>query len=1134
MPLHNDEEWVAKALESCISQSMRSIEVVCVDDGSTDATCAVVEEYQRRDPRIILIKQGMNRSAFQARRRGIEAASGAYILFLDGDDELAPDAARTALERARAEAADVVGFGVDVVMPDGSTGGGFETSLQPRYRDLAGTEIISSIFPAGRTAQGHLWCNLYTRELLQAAYAGFPADLMLPRANDIPITFLALAMAKKYVSTPKHLYRYFFRRGRSGQRVDHLDTFRFYLGAVDSIESIEESVHRVGRDSDDATALLASYRSARLSIIGNVLKYCVKDVAQEIQADCLALLEERVGEADVIRASADFCPDALALFAHRAEVPAMPRHVKGVLIATNDMTTGGLQGVIAAQARYFDEQGLSVTIAVHRLEGVVHDLPASVRLVELVGTTRADRLADWLEICRSDSVDIVIDHHVLYNDNWPYYALTAGTIGVPTIGWLHNFALRTVYDFSTRGALLRNYLPLLRTVVVLSAEDVSYWKLLGIHRVVWLPNPPSPLLTKLGPLAHPKSASSATINLVWWGRLQQHTKQVRDLIALAEQLRRIGVDFHLTIIGPDTNDLSAEDLMRDAVNRGVADAVSLPGALHGQDLLDALGDAQLFVSTSVIEGNPLTIVEAQAMGLPVAMYELPWVESIKENGGVISVPQGAVSDLAEVIAKIHQDTHLYAQLSAASIAAADRVRSVDLNTLYSQLLGDNLPAEYSPEPSLADASLLLSWMTYYSERNVRVQTRATRRLSARLHADLEATRRSFTFRVGRVVAYLPRQLMRLARLRPTHPSTAAPTASDADRLPGTAAPVSAIGPDLPVSAPSEDASRASTRFKLSLASRKSPAQTPNTHEHGVARIHREVISGHAELHDRLTRIETMLEANTIRTDDAVLAVEGLAQNPESASASEARILAELAEMGDTVNTSSDRTRATLRTTQEAVWGSVFHDTVEGSEWFTDRALSPGRWAVGYPFLYVMYRVLDEAKPTSILEIGLGQSTKVSAQYVKHSEGVDHVVVEHDEDWITSFSANYALPAGTRVLQLDLSAVEMGERPSSVTRYADFKPALGGSKYDLILIDGPFGDRSAEFSRVDVLDLIPESLAERFVIVLDDYNRPGEQQTAQEITKALSAAGIEHETATYTGEKVLWVATSADLKFFTTL
>ena len=102
-----------------------------------------------------------------------------------------------------------------------------------------------------------------------------------------------------------------------------------------------------------------------------------------------------------------------------------------------------------------------------------------------------------------------------------------------------------------------------------------------------------------------------------------------------------------------------------------------------------------------------------------------------------------------------------------------------------------------------------------------------------------------------------------------------------------------------------------------------------------------------------------------------------------------------------------------RSAREAVWAQVFHDTVTESTWFTRQALSPGRWAAGYPFLYVLYRILDEARPTFILELGLGQSTKLTAQYAASNPASQHIVVEHDPEWIAAFEANFALGSAPR-------------------------------------------------------------------------------------------------------------------------
>lgn len=254
----------------------------------------------------------------------------------------------------------------------------------------------------------------------------------------------------------------------------------------------------------------------------------------------------------------------------------------------------------------------------------------------------------------------------------------------------------------------------------------------------------------------------------------------------------------------------------------------------------------------------------------------------------------------------------------------------------------------------------------------------------------------------------------------------------------------------------------------------------------------------------------------------------------TAQAQEARhreLLHEIAGLTARVDALSRGTRAAQRAAKEAVWGRVFADTTAQSSWFTDTALSPGRWAVGYPFLYALYRVLDESRPSSILELGLGQSSKLTGQYAGSREGVRHVVVEHDPDWIAAFGRNYALPPATRLERLDLAGGDAEGR--EVLHYDGFAAAVGDSRYDLILIDGPFGS-GAERSRLDVLDLIPGGLAESFVILLDDYQRPGERFAAEAIADALTGAGIEHVTSSYSGDKEIWMAASPDMRFFTTM
>lgn len=138
IPVYNDEDSIGATLDSCLAQSLAEIEVICVDDASTDGTTEVIESYRARDSRIRLIRQGRNLSAFQARRAGILAAQADHVLFLDGDDRLTESAAQLVLAQASTSGADLVGFGVRIVRPDGRSGGSFESRLQPRHRSLQG------------------------------------------------------------------------------------------------------------------------------------------------------------------------------------------------------------------------------------------------------------------------------------------------------------------------------------------------------------------------------------------------------------------------------------------------------------------------------------------------------------------------------------------------------------------------------------------------------------------------------------------------------------------------------------------------------------------------------------------------------------------------------------------------------------------------------------------------------------------------------------------------------------------------------------------------------------------------------------------------------------------------------------
>jgi len=732
VPVFNDATTIAAALESATSQTLADVEIICVDDASTDATAEIIERFAQRDARVRLIRHERNRTAFQARRTGVVAAHADYVLFLDGDDELAPRAAEIARARALESDADIVGFGVSVIETDGRTGGAYERRLQPAHARAVGSDVLALLFPIGRPAQGQLWRHLYRTALLRDAYAHTADDLPLVRINDLPLLYLAAVLARSYVSTPERLYRYHFGRGGSGHQVHSLERAEFYASALVSVDSIAEAVQTLASTAPDTGLVHRTYASMRSSIIGYVTFQLTEKTDPGVLSAALAHLRTRASADEIVRAAATFYPGTLrTLSGHWPWQPGTDGPVHSILLATSSVRTGGVSAVIHAQARYLREAGYRVTIVARDGGSETDAIPVDVPFVQMSERTMPGRLREWERICRAHDVDVVIDHQILYTNFWPEFALAARAAGAATIGWLHNFSARPIYDGTDRLTFIEQHSGALAHLVTLSPLDVAYFRLRGIRHVSWAPNPPSLLLTES--IADPpkKLAPIGRRELVWWGRLEQRTKQVGQLIEIGVELKRMQVDYRLTIIGPDWTDLTARDLNAEARRRGVGAQVRAIGPLRGRDLLNAIDHADVFVTTSIIEGYQLTIAEAQARGLPVFMYELPWLPLVQDNEGIVAVPQGDARALASRIADITADTGEYERLSTASIEAARRATAYDFPALYRDLITGAILLLYDPAPTEKDAHQLLGLFVFFAEHSQRGRKRPSGQLSSR-------------------------------------------------------------------------------------------------------------------------------------------------------------------------------------------------------------------------------------------------------------------------------------------------------------------------------------------------------------------------------------------------------------------
>jgi len=222
---------------------------------------------------------------------------------------------------------------------------------------------------------------------------------------------------------------------------------------------------------------------------------------------------------------------------------------------------------------------------------------------------------------------------------------------------------------------------------------------------------------------------------------------------------------------------------------------------------------------------------------------------------------------------------------------------------------------------------------------------------------------------------------------------------------------------------------------------------------------------------------------------------------------------------------------TYRLTSGAYFAHVFNSSINGCAWLVNTPFSPGRWAITYQELYVLFRTIQALKPQYIMELGLGQSSIMLSRYCSHYPDVSCTTIEHDKSWVDFFNAEHQIPANLNLKVLPLAQEKIARHlfykyEGSLTQYVT-------APLELIIVDGPFS--STRNSRSQFLELVPGYInPEKFVIILDDVERKGEKETTKLLLKALRDAAIPHKSYKYQGEKDFFVVCSPAYGFLLSL
>lgn len=174
VPFYNAEEFMEDCLRDICGQTYRNLDILFVNDGSTDGGAELVASCQREDSRIRMLNQKKETTG-AARNRGLEAAKGEYVLFLDADDRFAPTMVEKMVAAVQDRDADFVICGSKALDHNSQENrllsGSLRTDLLPDMPVFSWRDIPETIF---QLTAGWAWDKLYRTNFLRKRHLRFP------------------------------------------------------------------------------------------------------------------------------------------------------------------------------------------------------------------------------------------------------------------------------------------------------------------------------------------------------------------------------------------------------------------------------------------------------------------------------------------------------------------------------------------------------------------------------------------------------------------------------------------------------------------------------------------------------------------------------------------------------------------------------------------------------------------------------------------------------------------------------------------------------------------------------------------------------------------------------------------------
>lgn len=684
VPVYNTSKFLRDTVESLIRQDFQDMEILCVDDCSTDGSLEILQDACKRDTRFQLLRQDVNKGVAAARKRAGLISKGEYVLFVDGDDALEEGACSTLVAEMDRQKVDILHFGIHIRRQGNLSEAeeyNFLTNAKPYSDRIESSQLYNACFFENKF-YFTLWNKIYNGEIIRKVFRLFPDDRM-DIAEDLLTAFMIQYFSRSYAPFDKPFYIYNFGEGITGGKQITLKHMRQFAQQGVVLKALDAFIQ-----SQNATLECEKARNRiHDTFVEAAIWNWAKEIPEYLAAEGFDIISKTFDCKDLLLCCMQHFEDwhlnvhdLLKRVNSSKTLRYNGRPVKTVASYYMKAYNGGIERVMCALSNIWLKMGYRVILITDEPENendYSYDRARITRVVinEAGNATLQEKSEKLFDAIKTYNIDAVVFHNwcspQLFHSLFTVKAAGAAAIVHTHSLFCHSFQTACM-TFSIIGAELGMLFQFAESVVALTDVDAQWWKLWNSNTFKTV----NPFHETITPRL-PSPAQGKNILLI--GRISEEKQPLYALRIIKKVLEKIP-DAKLLVVGKADSEQMQKAFDEEIDNLGIGNSVEQFG--FQKNVKRFYQQTDVFLCTSRYEGFLLTLLESKANGVPAVVFDLPNLDMVRERKGMIVVPQGDIDAATEAIVTLLTDQEYASAMGNEALQSAIALSEFDQEAFW--------------------------------------------------------------------------------------------------------------------------------------------------------------------------------------------------------------------------------------------------------------------------------------------------------------------------------------------------------------------------------------------------------------------------------------------------------------------